>query len=71
VDQKYCINTLLKEIYMATYRIVLRDAENPATSDLHVYEVLITADNRQQAQAICEEQYGVKHIVAGPLKVED
>lgn len=56
---------------MATYRMVLRDAENPDTSDLHVYEVLITADSRQQAQAICEEQHGVKHIVAGPLKVED
>ena len=51
--------------------MILRDAENPNTSDLHVYEVLITADNRQQANAICEQQHGVKNIVAGPIKVED
>lgn len=56
---------------MATYKMILRDADNPNTSDLHVYEVLITADNRQQAQALCEQQHGFKNIVAGPIKVED
>ena len=56
---------------MATYKMILRDADNPDTSELHVLEVMITADTRQQAQAICEEQHGVKNIVAGPIKVED
>lgn len=56
---------------MPTYKMYLRDAENPETSELHVIEVRCEAKTRQEAQQKFEEQYGTKHVVAGPIKVED
>jgi hypothetical protein len=56
---------------MPTYKMILRDAENPETSELHVVEVRCEAKNREEAQKKFDEQYGSKYVVAGPIKVED
>jgi hypothetical protein len=55
---------------MPTYKIILRDAENPTTSELHVIEDYCEAPNRTEAQKIFEERHGPRYIVAGPLKIE-
>lgn len=56
---------------MPKYKMILRDADNPNTSELHVIEVEIEAKNREEANKKFEEQYGSKNLVAGPIKVEN
>jgi hypothetical protein len=55
---------------MPTYKMILRDADNPETSALHVIEVFTEAANRNEAAKYFEETYGPKNVVAGPLKVD-
>lgn len=50
--------------------MVLRDADNPATSSLHVTTHFCEALSRSDASKFFEEKYGVKNIVAGPIKVD-
>jgi hypothetical protein len=55
---------------MPTYKMILRDAENPNTSDLHIIEDFCEAANRDEASEIFTQRHGVKYVVAGPIKVE-
>lgn len=50
--------------------MILRDAENPNTSDLHIIEDFCEAANRDEASEIFTQRHGVKYVVAGPIKVE-
>lgn len=50
--------------------MILRDADNPETSKLHVIEVFTEAANRNDAAKYFEETYGPKNVVAGPIKVD-
>lgn len=54
---------------MPTFKIILRDAENPGTSQLHVIEDTCEAKNKEEATKIFEARHGVKNVVAGPMKL--
>jgi len=53
---------------MAIYKMILRDTENSDTSQLHVIEHYCEAANRNAAAALFEGRFGVKNVVAGPIK---
>ena len=55
---------------MAVYKMIYRDGDNQATSDLHVVEKFCQADTKTQATKIFDDLFGPKWVVAGPLKLE-
>jgi len=56
---------------MHVYKMILRDGENPETSNLHVVEKYCKAANRNEAAVKFNEKLGPKWVVAGPLLVEE
>ena len=51
--------------------MLLRDGDNPETSNLHVIEKYCRAPNRNAAAVLFNEKLGPKWVVAGPLIVEE
>lgn len=56
---------------MAVYKMILRDGDNPDTSNLHVIQHYCNASGKTEAARLFEEKFGPKWVVAGPLKIDD
>ena len=56
---------------MSIYKVILRDGDNPDTSNLHVVEKYCYANTRNEAAAVFDAVDGPRWHVAGPLKVEE